>query len=373
MLVNCGRVEGGQKVLIVAAYDGLSGGHNIVDRETVELIFNGAQRLRADPSVLWLDMSQDHPEKRVIPSILEKAVAGADIVASLVQDLSWEENVEFRSLLRANKVPVLRNMATTLGMMSSPWGQFPYELAAQIRFAIGSVMKEGATFSIRHSNGTFVEGKIKSAPRGSSFSFFTQRRTNDLYRPFPEGVYVPMATEAVNGELVFDSMMPSAAYYMGLPYRFAEPIKMTLEDRFVRKVEGGTEARALQAFLAAASQEFGQEVYDTNSFHGGVHPYAFLSPTACPNEIYREFVDHHHISSLHFHLASNVNRRDIGHRLQVTCEVRGADFSVEGTDVLKGGQSFTLRDPGVLDIASHYAHIPCVRNLFRGAPYRNEN
>jgi len=373
MLANCGRVEAGQKVLIVAALDGLAGGHNLVDRETVDLIFNGAQRLGADPAILWLDMTQPDPAHRVIPSILEHAVAGSDIVVALAQDLSWEENVEFRSLLRTHKVPVIRQMATTLSMLSSPWGQLPYELVAQIRFAIGSVMKEGAKFTINHENGTSLEGKIALPAEGSSFSTFTQRRTNDLYRPFPEGVYVPMGTEEVDGVLVFDSMMPSAAHFMGVPYRFDQPIRMTIEGRYVRKVEGGAEAAALRDFLAAASQEFGEEVYNASGFHGGVHPYASLSPETCPNALYREFVEHHHISSVHFHLASAVERKDIGHRLQFTAEVRGTDFQVDGHHVLQQGRSCALEDPGVLEVASRYMHIPCVRDLFAGAPYKYLN
>lgn len=373
MLGTCGRVEAGQKVLIAAAVDGLARGHNIVDRETVDLIFNGALRLGADPAVLWLDMTQPDPAHRVIPSILEHAVAGSDIVVALAQDLSWEENVEFRSLLRTHKVPVIRNMATTLAMLSSPWGQLPYELVAQIRFAIGSAMKEGGRFKITHPNGTEVEGKIGLPPGGSSFSSFTQRRSNDLYRPFPEGVYVPMATQEVDGKLVFDSMMPSAAQYMGVPYRFKDPIKVTIEDRYVREIEGGAEAAALRDFLTAAAQEFSEDVYNASGFHGGVHPYASLAAETCPNALYRAFVEHHHISSVHFHMATAVQRKDIGHRLQFTAEVRGTDFQVEGKNILQHGRSFALEDPGVLEVAERYMHVPCVRDLFAGAPYKAIN
>jgi len=369
MLINCGHVEAGQKVLIVAALDGLAGGHNIVDRETVELIFNGAQRIRAFPAVLWMDMTQSNPQWNGVPSILENALKGTDIVVALAQDLSWEENTDFRDLLRAIKVPVLRNMATTVGMLSSPWGQLPYEIAAQIRFAIGSHMKDGATFKITHKNGTHLEGSISLPGKTSTFKTFTQMRATDLYRPFPEGVYVPMSAATVDGELVFDSMMPSAAYYMGVPYRFADKIKLTIRDRYVRRIEGGAEAKALDSFLAAASKEFGEDVYNASGFHGGVHPYATLSADDCRNALYREFVEHHHISSLHFHVANRVKRKDIPHRLQFTSEVRGTDFQIDGVDILRGGKSRILEDRSVLDVASRYMHIPCVRNLFAGAPY----
>ena len=374
MLVNCGHVQAGQNVLIVAALDGLAGGHNIVDRETVDLIFNGAQRLKARPSVLWLDMTQDYAADKIsVPPILEHAIKGTDIVVCLVQDLSWEENSHFRDILRANKVPVIRQMATTIGMLSSPWGQLPYEIVAQIRYATGSMMKEGGKFSITHENGTNIEGTIALPPNSSSFRSFTQWRKTDLYRPFPEGVYVPMTAGTVDGQLVFDSLMPVAADYIGLPFRFSRGIKLTVKDRFVQRIEGGPEAKALEKFLVAASKEFGDEVYQASGFHGGVHPYATLSPDSCRSEGYREFVEHHHISSVHFHLAGSVQRQDIHQRLQLTCEVRGTTFKVDGKYILTNGKPAALRDPGVLEVASRYMHIPCVRNLFVGAPYTSLN
>jgi hypothetical protein len=55
--------------------------------------------------------------------------------------------------------------------------------------------------------------------------------------------------------------------------------------------------------------------------------------------------------------------------LQFTSEVRGTDFQIDGVDILRGGKSRILEDRSVLDVASRYMHIPCVRNLFAGAPY----
>ena len=59
-----------------------------------------------------------------------------------------------------------------------------------------------------------------------------------------------MTTETVDGELVFESLMPIAAYYVGLPFKFKQGIKLTVKDRMVRKIDGGAEAKALDKFLA---------------------------------------------------------------------------------------------------------------------------
>jgi hypothetical protein len=53
--------------------------------------------------------------------------------------------------------------------------------------------------------------------------------------------------------------------------------------------------------------------------------------------------------------------------------VRGTTFKVDGREILSNGRSIALRDPGVLEIASRYMHLPCVRNLFAGEPYTHLN
>ncbi len=52
LLDRCAANQAGQRVLIVAATDGLRGGPNLVDKAIVELIQNGVQRRKVHASGL---------------------------------------------------------------------------------------------------------------------------------------------------------------------------------------------------------------------------------------------------------------------------------------------------------------------------------
>src|SRR6185436_17319729 len=56
MLDCCALVKPGQNALILAAVDGLHGGRNLVDEQTVAWIQSGVQARGARPTVIWADM-----------------------------------------------------------------------------------------------------------------------------------------------------------------------------------------------------------------------------------------------------------------------------------------------------------------------------
>ncbi len=90
MLDCCAVVKPGQNVLILAAIDGLHGGRNLVDEQTIAWIQSGVQARGADPTVLWADMPSrpnviwpDIPTPETawkIPPIVKAAMKGADLV-----------------------------------------------------------------------------------------------------------------------------------------------------------------------------------------------------------------------------------------------------------------------------------------------------
>ena len=56
MLDNCAKVKPGMNVLLVAANDGLYGGVNIVDAETIAWLHAGIVQRGADATVVWCDI-----------------------------------------------------------------------------------------------------------------------------------------------------------------------------------------------------------------------------------------------------------------------------------------------------------------------------
>ena len=130
LLDNCGQIQAGQHVLIVAALDGLHGGGNIVDEQTVAWIQAAVQLRGAHASVLWLDLpirparlwsdGSGKPEAWRVPPVLKGALSHADVFINHCVDLSFEEELkEVRDILAEHDVAMVRNMATTAPLLAS--------------------------------------------------------------------------------------------------------------------------------------------------------------------------------------------------------------------------------------------------------------
>lgn len=355
LLDQCAGVQPGQQVLIVAAYDGLYGGANIVDQQTIAWLQAAVQRRGAYPSVLWLDVpTQPHAWR--VPPVLKAALGGADIFINHLFDMPWEEIIEMRQAQRAHNVPMVRNMASTAALLSSRWAQTPYELVKEIRFQAGRVFHEGATWSLTHPNGTQLTGRLGRT--NPSFSGYTELRSQSLYRPFPEGVFPPVITIDTEGIFVFERTTPWWARYIGIPTQFHKPVRLTIEKNHIVRFEGGYEANALKRFYASLAERVSDMVYRIAALHGGVHPHARVPEHLCTNATYRAFIEHHHATSVHLHLGASPQDEAYPYMLHVTGELPGATLQIGDAVLYDRGHLTALDHPDVRAIAERYPERP---------------
>ena len=368
MLDCCAVVKPGQNVLILAAVDGLHGGRNLVDEQTIAWIRSGVQARGAHPTVIWADMPSrpdviwpDIPTPETawkIPPIVKAAMKGADLLINHISDLSSEEHLkEFPELLKELKLPMVRNMATTTGLLMSDWARTPHDLIAEIRYRMAELIKPDETWSLSHPNGTHLEGKVGS-PGGGGEAYAYWRR-DGYYRPFPDGIYPAVNPVGTNGIYVFDQMMPVWAKEIGVPVRFSAPVRISVEDNQMTKIEGGPEAAAIRGFLEALARRVGEKnAFEIRGPHGGVHPHAIVGREQCPDEDYREFVASFHTGAVHMHLGQAGKSAAFPFNLHTAAEARGATFKV-GSNVLHDrGRLAVMNDPRVKAVAARYAGRP---------------
>jgi hypothetical protein len=62
-------------------------------------------------------------------------------------------------------------------------------------------------------------------------------RRDGYYRPFPDGIYPAVNPVGTNGIYVFDGMMPVWAKEIGVPVRFSAPVRISVEDNQMTKIE----------------------------------------------------------------------------------------------------------------------------------------
>lgn len=356
MLDNCARVQRDQHVLLLCGLDGLYGGRNLIDELAVSWIQTGIQQRGARATVLWADMPL-HPEvywSRTsdevpawdLPPIVKGAMANADLVINHLADY-WTEGE-----LRERVPSYFYNMATTSRLLQSAWALTPWELVAEIRIQAAAMVSPGAPWRITHPNGTDVRGKVaKQLMPG-----YGEIR----YGPFPEGVFPSTATEGAEGTLVFDRIGPHWARHIGLPLRFSQPVRITLEEGKIKDIRGGAEADLLRDFLRALSRHLGDHAYEMRGFHGGAHPHARVSEHECPDAYYRAFIEHHGAHSVHFHLGNSHLTPEYPFNVHISAELQGATVQVGENTVYQDGRLTAFDHPKVRAIAAMYADRPGV-------------
>lgn len=357
MLDHCAQIRTGQEVLILAQTDGLYGGDNLVDEQAVSWIQAAIQHRGANPSVLWIDEPAKAHTWR-IPPIVKAALTACDVMINHSFDLVVEEIREFRDLVSELEFIMVRNFATTAPLLCTAWAQTPYELVSEIRYHASVPFKEGLSWQLTHDNGTHLEGIVGPSINPLFPTYTTRRHEVGGYRPWPEWVIPPINITETSGIIVFDRMLSWWSRYIGISPFFKEPIRLTIENCRIMKIEGGHEADALKQFLKAMVAHLGDGVYNFDGIHYGVHPQAKVGPHQCPSLIYRRVIEHSHSSNIHVHIGAPEHTATYPYWMHCTGDILNATWRVGDTLVLDRGHMTALDHPDVRAVAAKYPGRP---------------
>jgi hypothetical protein len=360
LLDNCAKIKPGQEVLIVSHIDGLYGGDNLVDQEAVSWIQAGVQHRGANASALWIDEPAKLHAWR-LPPIVKAATAASDVFINNSFDIVFEELVELKQFLWEKQLLMVRNFAVTAPLLCTAWAQTPHELVNEIRYQTSIPFKEGLPWQITDDNGTHLEGLI-NPPFHPNHPWFTsygvRREEAGSYRPWPEWVHPPVRLRDVNGIFIFDRMLSWWSRYIGISPYFNKPIRLTIGNSRITKIEGDVEADALRRFLSSMVERVGEGIYEFNCLHFGVHPQAKVSLQQCPNIIYHRLIDHSHSSNIHVHIGAPSPTPTYNYWVHCTGDIQSATFKVGDTLVHDRGHLTALDHPAVRAVAAKYPGRP---------------
>lgn len=358
LLDHCAKIQPGQEVVLLAHIDGLYGGDNLVDQEAISWIQAAIRFRGANASVLWID-EPAKPHAWRFPPVVKAALAACDVIINHSFDIVFEEIIEFRQFVSEQKVPMVRNFATTAPLLCTAWAQTPYELVSEIRHQASLPFKEGLTWQLTDDNGTHLEGIIIAEPKHLHGMPYTSRREEaGYYRPWPEWVIPPIGLSDTSGIFVFDSMLSWWSRYIGISPYFNEPIRLTIENCRIKEIEGGDEADALRRFLVSMHERLGEDVYDFNCLHFGVHPQASVGQHQCPNILHRRLIEHSHTCNIHVHIGAAQSAPAYPYWMHCTGDIRTATFRVGDTLIHERGRLTALDHPAVLAVAAKYPGRP---------------
>jgi hypothetical protein len=364
MLDSCARVQPGNEVLLVADVKGLYGGDDMVDREAISWIQNAVQARGANASVLWIDETPKVHAWRFSP-VAKAAMSACDVlINNCFFTLANTEITEFRDHFLAKKFKYIRNFATTAPLLCTAWAQTPTELVYEITYQASLAFIPGASFQLTDPNGTHLEGIIRDPKRKEGIPgglpYSTRRGVSDKMYPWPEWMHTPVNVLHTSGVYIFDCMLSWWSRYIGISPYFDKPIELVIKDNRITEIKGGYEADALRRFLIAMVDRLGNDVYNFEIFHFGVHPQASVGPHQCPNPLYRRIIEHAHTRDLHFHIGNASPTAAYPYYLHCTADIRTPTLRVGDTMVYDRGHLMALDSPAVIAVEKKYPGRPGV-------------
>ena len=362
---NCAEIKSGDEVVIVAHVDGMYGGDNIVDPLAIAWFQAAIQAREANPSVLWIDEPAQMHKWRV-PPVFMAALKACKVFVNCSFDLTIEELKIIQETATECNVTLCRNFATTTGLLNSPWVQTPYELLCEIRYQACVPFGTGnLPYQLTDDNGTHIEGTIMP-PSHPRFPTYTRRRNEGPgYRPFPEWIFPPINIKDTNGTIVFDRMLSWWSRYIGISPFFKDPVRLTIENSRITKIEGKDEADAIRRFLKSMEPKLGQEAYNFPEIHAGVHPQPVVAPQQCNNILIQRIVDHSATYCIHFHIGAPWPRPEYPYWLHITGDLVKATWKVGDQLIHDRGHLTALDHPKVKEIAAKYPERPTLGPVAR--------
>jgi len=359
----------GKEALIIAHKDGLYGGENLIDEETVDWLSSVITSRGARCSILWVDDPQKPHEWRY-PPIVKAAIAGADIIINTTFQMAVEEIAEFRNHIEEVDTWMVRLFPVTKELLMTDWANTPYELTKMMRHVASKAFYSDDPnaefdFTMTDPNGTHITGRTtqgKPRPGVPSHGYSSWRRDASHYLPYPEWVHPPIRCKDVNGVFIFNEMLSWWSPVIGIDPEWDEPVKVEVKDsRMVNitGVNGDTmEAEKLRNFFKSMVPKVGEDIYLFDMFHFGIHPNAQVPYYQCPNDLYRRIINHMHTSNLHWHLGSAGAAEGYPYYPHITADIRNADLIVNGVKVYDRGWLTCQEDPELKPILDKYPGRP---------------
>lgn len=273
----------------------------------------------------------------ISPLVLSAMEASDLIITALeLENAAIVDNVHFAHFLSRTWKRCVSLICPTPALLASPWARFPGELVWAIyqKTAERARKRRDLTFHLTADNGTDLKGRLslewgfreQQPPRGWMF--------------FPAGDMAEHPESPVSGTVVFDQMEGFAGH-------LSEPVRLSVEDHWVTRVEGGEEARWLEELMKR---------YDKGNYFCevaiGTHPKAPIDEglkVRAPDTILFRHAGTYHAAVGNWAWipeADSLLHWD-GGGLKPT-------FTVGGETLIDRGRLLTLDDPAIRELASKF-------------------
>ena len=182
-----------------------------------------------------------------LSAVEEAAISNANVMMHVfdLENAASVDNADIYRCMWEHDLRVTSVIATTPRIMNSDWAHYPPELHYYMWIKSARLLCD-TDAHLTDDLGTDLRMKLFPWPKGDPFSssWASVDKKAKVHRPagtwefFPGGT-IALCPKEVEGTLVFELLEGFAGY-------LSEPIRLTIKDHWVTKVEGGVEARWLK-------------------------------------------------------------------------------------------------------------------------------
>ncbi|MBI2881729.1 MAG: hypothetical protein HYY21_09055 [Candidatus Tectomicrobia bacterium] len=308
-----------------------------VDPRVVQAVALACEEVGAEVHILSSHASVCRLGEPISP-LLFSAMEGADVLITAfeLENAATVDSLQFGRFLQRTGKRCVALICPTPALLASAWARFPGELVWAIIRKTAERAKRGkdAAFHLTDPNGTDLRGSLsfhlgfgeKQPPRGWMF--------------FPAGDMAEHPESPVNGAVVFEHLEGFAGY-------LREPIRLTVQDHWVTRVEGGEEAR----WFADLMDRYEKGRYFCEVAIG-IHPKApvaeGLQVRAADTILFR------HAGSYHAAVGNWAWLSEADSRLHWDGGGLKPTLQVGGETIIDAGRLLTLDDPAIRELASRF-------------------
>ncbi len=217
-----------------------------VDSKVVEALARAIDETGAPLSILQTKAPIFRYGER-LSKVEEAAISNANVLMHVfdLENAASVDNADIYRCMWENELRVTSVIATTPQVMTSDWAHYPPELHYYMWIKSARLL-HGTEARLTDDLGTDLRMRLFPWPEGDPFSssWASVDKKAKVHRPagtwefFPGGT-IAICPREVEGTLVFELLEGFAGY-------LSEPIRLTIKDHWVTKVEGGEEAKWLK-------------------------------------------------------------------------------------------------------------------------------
>jgi hypothetical protein len=280
------------------------------------------------------------------PEIIKHAYLGASAVFHITPHEATIHAKAARIGILEYGMKAIPIIANTEALMASEWARFPIDLYWAIMRKVHNQIQAGKSIRVTSPGGTDISAGVNAA---HGMGFFKQitgipgplDQGDGGFCMFPTGVYGFHPLPPAEGIIVYDALL-------GFKGILKEPVKLTIEDQWITKIEGGEEATWLQNLITEMKSKGVDDADYFSEIMWGVNPKASIVDGLQMIDA-REGQLTRRAGTLHF----GIGKGGRGFHWDGIL-VKPFTVLIDGEPLIKDGRLVALNDPDIRELAKEF-------------------